>query len=318
MSKPDATSADMIAIDWGTTNCQASLLDANGVELDTRRVPEGAGGLHSDQFESVFERLVAGWPDLPVWICGMAGSRQGWREAPYLSCPALLSDLGSRITQVCTASGRIVRIVPGLLYRDSRDNADIMRGEETQIAGLLAQQDDFEGLAILPGTHCKWVAVKDGKVTRFQTFLTGELYSLLATASILRHSVSHHEAEITADHPAFLTGFDDVISGRVPLVSGLFQIRAQDVLNGAQKDDSAARLSGLMIGAEFAAAQSGGWFKDGNQGGQDGFIIGGPGLTPLYAKACERVGIRPRTLFGLDASTKGLWYLAHKQSMTTP
>lgn len=317
MSKPDITSADMIAIDWGTTNCRASLLDAKGVELDTRRAPEGAGSLRRDEFENVFDRLVAGWPDLPVWICGMAGSRQGWREAPYLPCPALLSDLGSRITQFTTASGRLVRIVPGLLYRDACNHADIMRGEETQIAGLLARQNDFQGLAILPGTHCKWVAVRDEKVMRFQTFLTGELYSLLATASILRHSVSAHEADIPADHPAFLTGFDDVVSGRVPLVSALFQIRTQDVLNGAQKDDSAARLSGLMIGAEFAAAQAGGWFKPTKQAAQDGFIIGGRGLTPLYAKACELVGIRPRTLFGLDASTRGLWYLAHKQSMTT-
>nr|WP_306266656.1 2-dehydro-3-deoxygalactonokinase [Pararhizobium sp. IMCC3301] len=317
MSAPNPSSADMIAIDWGTTNCRGSLLDANGDVLDTRYAPEGAGGLHADGFESVFERLVDGWPELPVWICGMAGSRQGWREAPYLPCPALLSELGSRITQLRTASGRIVCIVPGLLYRDSNHNADIMRGEETQIAGLLARQDDFEGLAILPGTHCKWVAVKDGKISRFQTFLTGELYSLLATASILRHSVPADETDIPAEHPAFLRGFDEVISGRVPLVSGLFQIRTQDVLNGAQKDDSAARLSGLMIGAEFAAAETGGWFKGGKQGAQDGFIIGGRGLTPLYAKACELVGIRARTLSGLDASSRGLWYLAHKQRMTT-
>lgn len=312
MSEPDKTRADMIAIDWGTTNCRASLLAADGQELDTRRAPEGAGGLQSSEFEAVFERLVAGWPDLPVWICGMAGSRQGWREAPYLSCPAKLADLGSQITRVTTASGRSVRIVPGLLYRDMRNNSDIMRGEETQIAGLLAKQDDFSGLVILPGTHCKWVEVQNGMVLRFQTFLTGELYSLLATASILRHSVSAHEADIPADHPAFLEGFLDVTSGRVPLVAGLFQIRTQDVLNGAQKDDSAARLSGLMIGAEFEAAKSSGWLDN----TQDSFIIGGRGLTPLYTKACELVGIKSKSVFGLDASTKGLWYLAHRQKIT--
>lgn len=312
MSEPDKTQADMIAIDWGTTNCRASLLAADGRELDTRRAPEGAGGLQSSEFEAVFERLVDGWPDLPVWICGMAGSRQGWREAPYLSCPAKLADLGCQITRVTTSSGRSVRIVPGLLYRDMRNNSDIMRGEETQIAGLLAKQDDFSGLVILPGTHCKWVEIQDGMVLRFQTFLTGELYSLLATASILRHSVSAHEADIPADHPAFLEGFLDVTSGRVPLVAGLFQIRTQDVLNGAQKDDSAARLSGLMIGAEFEAAKSGGWLD----GTQDSFIIGGRGLTPLYEKACELVGIKSKSVFGLDASTKGLWYLAHRQKIT--
>lgn len=312
MSEPDKTRADMIAIDWGTTNCRASLLAEDGSELDTRRAPEGAGGLQASEFEAVFERLVSGWPDLPVWICGMAGSRQGWREAPYLSCPAKLSDLGCQISRIKTTSGRPVRIVPGLLYRDKRNNCDIMRGEETQIAGLLAKQNDFSGLAILPGTHCKWADIQDGMVLRFQTFLTGELYSLLATASILRHSVSAHEADISADHPAFLEGFSDVISGYVPLVSGLFQIRTQDVLNGAQKDDSAARLSGLMIGAEFAAAKSGGWLDN----VQDSYIIGGRGLTPLYAKACELVGLKSRSVFGLDASTKGLWYLAQLQKIT--
>lgn len=311
MTNLNFSSADMIAIDWGTTNCRASLLDANGNELDTRRASEGAGGLKSPEFEAVFERLVQGWPDLPVWICGMAGSRQGWREAPYLACPATLSELASQITLVTTSSGRKVSIIPGLLFKDERGNADIMRGEETQIAGLLAKQPSFEGLAIMPGTHCKWVSIKDHKVLRFQTFLTGELYSLLAKASILRHSVSAHEADIPADHPAFLSGIEDALTGTVPLVSGLFQIRTQDVLNGAQKDDSAARLSGLMIGAEFAAAKSSGW----TDGTKNACIIGGRGLTPLYAKACEMAGLTPQTLFGLEASTSGLWYLAHQQQL---
>lgn len=311
MNKPDPRRADMIAIDWGTTNCRASLLDADGKEIDTRRAPEGAGGLQSAEFEAVFDRLVEGWPDRPVWICGMAGSRQGWQEAPYLSCPANLSDLGCQITRITTTSGRVVRVVPGLLYRDMRGNCDIMRGEETQIAGLLARQDDFSGLVILPGTHCKWAIVENGVVLRFQTFLTGELYSLLATASILRHSVSAHEADVSADNRAFLDGFSDVVSGRVPLVSGLFQIRTRDVLNGTQKNDSAARLSGLMIGAEFTAAKSSGWLD----GVQDSFIIGGRGLTPLYEKACELVGVNSKSIYGLDASTKGLWYLAQRQKI---
>lgn len=313
MTNSNLKSADMIAIDWGTTNCRASLLDATGKELDTRRASEGAGGLKSCEFEAVFERLVKGWPDLPVWICGMAGSRQGWREAPYLACPAALSELACKITQITTSSGRVVRLIPGLLFKDERGNADIMRGEETQIAGLLARQPGFEGLAIMPGTHCKWVSVKADKVLRFQTFLTGELYSLLATASILRHSVSAHEADVPADHPAFLSGIEDALTGTVPLVAGLFQIRTQDVLNGAQKDDSAARLSGLMIGAEFAAATSAGWANETS----NACIIGGRGLTPLYAKACEMAGLKPQTLYGLDASTSGLWYLAHQQQFAT-
>jgi 2-dehydro-3-deoxygalactonokinase len=308
----DQTQADMIAIDWGTTNCRATLLSAAGLEIETRRAPEGAGSLQTSEFERVFERLVKGWPDVPVWICGMAGSRQGWREAPYLSCPAQLSALGSQISRVKTQSGRTVRIVPGLLYRDAANNCEIMRGEETQIAGLLARREGFSGLAILPGTHCKWVTVKDGHVVRFQTFLTGELYALLASSSILRHSVSGHESGIAADHPAFLQGFTDAISGRLPLVAGLFQIRTQDVLNGVEKDASAARLSGMMIGAEFGAAKSGGWLED----VAEGFIIGGSGLTPLYEKACDLVGLPSQSIYGLDASIQGLWYLAHQQQAT--
>ncbi|MEP4432695.1 MAG: 2-dehydro-3-deoxygalactonokinase [Hyphomicrobiales bacterium] len=313
MTVSSLNAADMIAIDWGTTNCRATLLDANGKELDTRRAPEGAGGLKSTEFEPVFDRLVQGWPDLPVWICGMAGSRQGWREAPYFSCPAALSELASEFTQITTSSGRLIRVIPGMLFKDERGNADIMRGEETQIAGLLARQPTFEGLVIMPGTHCKWVSVQNGKVLRFQTFLTGELYSLLATASILRHSVSAHEADIPADNPAFLSGIEDAMTGTVPLVAGLFQIRTQDVLNGVLKDDSAARLSGLMIGAEFAAAKSAGWMD----GTKDACIIGGRGLTPLYTKACEMAGLKPQTLFGLEASTSGLWYLAHQRQLAT-
>ncbi|MBL4646634.1 MAG: 2-dehydro-3-deoxygalactonokinase [Rhizobiales bacterium] len=312
MTTHTSDTAHMIAIDWGTTNCRATLLDAKGDALETRQSPEGAGGLNPSEFEAVFDRIVDGWPDVPAWVCGMAGSRQGWQEALYLACPTALGELATQTTPIKTSSGRSVQIVSGLLFEDGHGQADIMRGEETQIAGLLASQPDFVGLAIMPGTHCKWVEVRQSRVLRFQTFLTGELYALLATHSILRHSLAT-DSKIDANNPAFLKGLDDTFSGKVPLMSGLFQIRAQDVLNNVQQEESAARLSGMMIGAEFAAAKASGLLNN----VQNACIIGGSSLAPLYAKACENAGLNAKPLSGLDISTAGLWNLAQQQSSST-
>lgn len=304
----NAANPAMIAIDWGTTNCRASLLCADGVTLDTRRSNQGAGTLDSTAFPDVMAEMTAEWPALPVWICGMAGSRQGWQEAPYLPCPADLQALANAAIIVDERQGQPVRIVPGLLYREANNIADIMRGEETQIAGYLAGNSDFEGIVIMPGTHSKWVRVAGGRVARFQTFLTGELYALLSKASILRHSVSAHASDIAADDPAFQDGLKTGLSADDALLANLFQIRTHDVLNGVSKDAASAKLSGLMIGAEFAAARQAGWFTV----DESVVVIGGQGLSQLYEASATACGLMPSIFIGTDASTGGLWHLANQ------
>jgi 2-dehydro-3-deoxygalactonokinase len=207
----DATqSAVLIALDWGTSSLRAYRMDAKGVVLDTRHLPWGIMRLPSPStdgpmppsaaagFEAAFEQACGDWlradPGLPVIACGMVGSAQGWAQAPYLELPADPRDIGAQLATVDTHRGATLHIIPGLLQRQGL--ANVMRGEETQVVGIMdskavesaaGDSEAVEGdadaaddlLVGLPGTHCKWVRVRGGRIVEFDTFMTGEVYAAL-------------------------------------------------------------------------------------------------------------------------------------------
>src|SRR5690606_38461090 len=90
--------------------------------------------------EIAFNEACGDWlreqPGLPVIACGMVGSAQGWREATYLDVPVGLSGVAQLMTKIERAGQATIHIVPGLIQRGELPN--VMRGEETQIAGILA------------------------------------------------------------------------------------------------------------------------------------------------------------------------------------
>ena len=149
---------DWIAIDWGTTNLRAWAMGAGGV-LAEASSDEGMGRLTRDGFEPALLRLIGPWlsgPAMPVLACGMVGSRQGWVEAPYRAVPCPPLARGALVA-VPTEDPRIaVQIAPGLKQAKP---ADVMRGEETQIAGALMLYPGFDGAICLPGTHSKWTQI---------------------------------------------------------------------------------------------------------------------------------------------------------------
>ena len=171
-----------------------------------------------------------------------------------------------------------------------------MRGEETQIAGYLADDPDFDGILCLPGTHTKWAHISAGEVVSFQTFMTGELFDLLSRDSVLRHSIGDGTA---IDQEAFAGAIADTISRPEAVATQLFKIRAVDLLHGADPSVSRARLSGILLGLELAAARPY-WL------GQAVALIGAPALNALYEKALVAQGVVP-SLHDADATTlKGL------------
>ncbi len=191
------------ALDWGTTRLRAWLIDGSGKVIAERRGDDGLITAREKGFSNVLEGHLAamGAPEtLPVIICGMAGSRQGWIEAPYVTVPAPIGAILGGAARVADQK-RDIRIVPGLAQRLA-DAPDVMRGEETQLAGagLPAKR---RHLACMPGTHSKWVVVEDGAVAGFGTWPTGELFSVLAAHSILKHSLGEHPAPVAADNPFF-------------------------------------------------------------------------------------------------------------------
>jgi 2-dehydro-3-deoxygalactonokinase len=211
----------------------------------------------------------------------MVGSRQGWCEAGYLAVPQSLSDLAAQLVGVPACSKDLrAYILPGLKQTNPYD---VMRGEETQLAGYLGTLSrDSTPLAAericLPGTHAKWVRVDGGVVTHFSTALTGELFDLLSSHSILAHSLAGEGFDDEAFSDSVQTAYNDPAC----VTEALFSIRAEGLLTGEDGARARGRLSGLLIGAEFAGAHL--------AAGEAVTLIGAKGLNATYAKALAVLG----------------------------
>ena len=183
----DWIAPDWIAIDWGSSHLRIWAMGMDGRVLAKKTSVEGAGGLQSHQFEAVLHAHIDEWlskDSMPILACGMVGSRQGWVEAPYDKTP---TKPAQKMIRFKGEDSRLdMAIIAGICQSQP---ADIMRGEETQIAGFLAMHPDYKGVLCLPGTHSKWVKIEDGQIIHFKTMLTGELFALLSKQSVLRHSL---------------------------------------------------------------------------------------------------------------------------------
>ena len=296
----DPASVAWVAADWGTSNLRAWALDGEGRILATRDAPRGTATLNGSEYESVLLQTIDGWLGerrTPVLVCGMAGARRGWVETPYVPVAPDADALGALADRLTAAPVRDERtevwIVPGLCQRPAADGEtfDVMRGEETQLLGLVARHPAFTGAACLPGTHAKWVRLESGRVQRFTTYLTGELYGVLRRHSVLAHSVSGADPMAASAHTdAFLAGVNAATADPAGVSAELFGIRARDVLDTALPDDRAAqldaRLSGLLIGLELAHATAS------LDRGQTVPLIGSDTLCGPYQRALEHLGLR--------------------------
>lgn len=298
--------AAVAAVDWGTSHLRVWLLDAAGNVLAERRSAEGLLSVPSQGFAPILEKHLSDLqspPVLAVVICGMAGSRQGWVEAPYVTVPTALGAVLASAVQVAGGE-RNIRIVPGIAQRDA-DAPDVMRGEETQLAGIAALASGSH-LVCMPGTHSKWVDMRDGAVEGFCTWLTGELFSLLSRQSILRHSVAGADEAISPASPAFQKACADALAHGGDIGAQLFRIRAAGLLAGLSPQDAAATLSGLLIGAEIASATR--RFSVADK--RPVTLVASAGLSPLYAAALKMAGHEVHIADGDDAVRAGLFAAA--------
>jgi 2-dehydro-3-deoxygalactonokinase len=306
-----------IAVDWGSSNLRAWGLDQHDRVIAQASSDKGMLTLKADGYEAELLRLVGDW--LPatghtkVMVCGMAGARQGWQEAAYLPVPTRLDQLSQgAVTPTLTSEQLRVYLLPGLSQtRSSATHFDVMRGEETQLAGLVADAPAVSGLACLPGTHAKWATLEAGAVTQFTTFLTGELYQLLARQSVLQHSIGRDDVNDAACRDTFVSAVKECVDAPAIFSSRLFGLRAQDLLDGqlasGEKRRSllAARLSGLTIGLELAGACS----EQPNQAPIT--LIGNQALCQRYTLALNAIGYQTHHVDGDTAVLSGL-RLAHQ------
>ena len=300
------TQARLIALDWGSTRLRAFLLGAGGEVLETRQSNNGAATLSgADAYAGALADLVADWradhPALKLLACGMVGSQYGWREAPYVRCPA---DAAALAGQVLKLDGAL-SIVPGLV--DDAAQPDVMRGEETQIVGALALHPELadEACLVLPGTHSKWARVEAGRVTGFATHMTGELYALLRQHSVLNRLMPADGASPAAPE-AFLQGVD-AAREEGALSHQLFAVRTLGLFKKLAPEQLPDYLSGLLIGHEI-----------GNElrGGAPGRIalVGDPALCARYVQALTRFG-QPAPLLLDNTAPAGLWRLAQTMNL---
>lgn len=260
-----------IAVDWGTTNRRAWRIAADGAVEDSLADARGIMSVSARGFAVEAAGLRARLGDLPMVMGGMIGSDRGWHDVPYVPCPADAAALAAHVHWIDTRTG----IVPGVCQPDP-DAPEVMRGEEVQIIGALALGAlPGDALVCLPGTHAKWVAVAAGRITRFATWMTGELFALLT-----RHSILAPLLEGTAaPNPAYAAGVAAAADGD-PL-GRLFALRAGALL-GHPCPEPASHASGLLIGAEVRAALA-------HMGGGPPVLIGRPDLCALYAAALTHV-----------------------------
>ena len=258
-----------VALDWGTSNFRAYLMDNNNV-IDQVSTQEGMKFIEQNEFEKILIKNIDAWNnkfDIKVIIAsGMVGAKQGWIEVPYINSPCDIRNVNFKTFKILDDAN--IHILSGV---SQFNPSDVMRGEETQIAGFLLNNVDFNGSICLPGTHSKWVNMNSYNIQEFTTFLTGELYEIVKKYSILNHSLNTTElddeivkssAKLIIENPSFIS-------------NKLFEIRADNLLKNSNQTSNNSKLVGYLLGIELSGSRT--YWED-----KDLVIIGSSNLNKYY------------------------------------
>lgn len=273
--------------DWGTTRFRLRWIDG-GVrsELKTEEGTAALASVAGDRAAAFKGALARGLEKLgapaglPVMISGMASSSIGWKELPYAALPFPLDGSGAVRAEV----DRGVHLVSGL-----RSATDVMRGEETEALGagaLLGPDLPAAATLLMPGTHSKHVTVRDGRITGFRSFMTGELFELLSRNGVLRHSV---DPAAPFDRASFVEG----VKEEAPPTAALFRTRTRQVLDRRDAASNASFLSGVLVGAELRGL------------GGELLLCAGGALKEAYAAGLEALGLAYRSVDSELLAVKG-------------
>ena len=273
-----------IVADWGTTNLRVWAMGAGGEVLGQRNSPRGLLAVEAGRFSQALQEACGDWLGQarhpPVVMCGMVGSKLGWKEVPYLSAPLALDRLAHHLSPVETQIPAKTWIVPGVKLDDPAQ-PEVMRGEETQILGALQTLGRSDGVFLLPGTHSKWAIVEAGQLMAFRTYLTGEFFGLLRKSGTLSQLMAGN----ATDDKAFRRG---VLRAKSPdagnLLHSLFSVRTLGLLGGVAPSGLANYMSGLLIGAEMQDAL--GWLRTRGKPAL-AIGIGTPGIVDAYSTAAS-------------------------------
>jgi 2-dehydro-3-deoxygalactonokinase len=306
-------SVALIALDWGTSNLRASLLDTDGNAIENRSAPGGVMAVVGGAFEQSLLALCGDWlakHDCALIASGMIGSRQGWKEAPYLDCPADITKASRELTVIPVKLGdgqhRLLHIAPGLRFQEKSGAFDVMRGEEIQIWGARLAPGSR---CILPGTHSKWTWTgSDGEVLQFQTWMTGELFGLHTKHGILGRLMQQGQERMEDYRAGVKLGL--VSAGKANHV--VFAARTAGLMGQVAPEGLPDYLSGILIGLEVASATA---EDDSASRNQAITLIGDDGLCERYGVALELAGLAWQRS-PPDATTHGQWLIAKAAGLT--
>ena len=283
-----------IAVDWGTSTFRAYLVQNNEVS-DVIETKDGMKFVKSHLFEQTLLTLIDRWLDndkiTEILASGMVGSKQGWEEAPYQKTPCNFKNL-SYITPPLKDNRISLKIFSGV---SQINQPDVMRGEETQIAGFLNENPNFNGSICLPGTHSKWVEIKNNNIIKFKTFMTGELFEIISKNSVLIHSVKAEKI----DKMELLKSVDKILQKPELFSNALFQVRADDLINSKGPSIYKSRLSGYLLAIELLGSVE--FWKN-----SDIVLIGNPDLTAMYQFVLNKKVKSIKKFLSRDMILKGL------------
>ena len=283
-----------IAVDWGTSTFRAYLVQNNEVS-DTIETKDGMKFVKSHLFEQTLLTLIDRWLDndkiTEILASGMVGSKQGWEEAPYQKTPCNLKSL-NYITPSLKDKRISLKIFSGVCQINQ---PDVMRGEETQIAGFLNENPNFNGSICLPGTHSKWVEIKNNNIVKFKTFMTGELFEIISKNSVLIHSVKAEKI----DKMELLKSVDEILQKPELFSNALFQLRADDLINSKDHTIYKSRLSGYLLAIELLGSME--FWKN-----NDIILIGNQDLIEMYQFILNKKVKSIKTFLSSDMVLKGL------------
>ncbi|MEO3432073.1 2-dehydro-3-deoxygalactonokinase [Inquilinus sp. CAU 1745] len=289
-----------VVLDWGTSSFRAILVGEDGEVLARQENGNGIASVSEGGFAGVLEEALASWRAshgvLPIVAAGMIGSRNGWVETPYVPTPATADDIAAGCRRIDLGSGEAVTFIPGLTDPTAIPFPDVMRGEETQLVGFGLEAD---ATIILPGTHSKWSRVGGGRIQRFQTFVTGEMFGLLSRHSFIAGTAAEREPGGGNDRPSFdpasfdrgLAAARDEEARAGGLLARLFGLRTGWLSGALAPAAMSGYLSGLVVGWEFAEARQAGWFTQGDAVA----IVGDEDMVEIYRRAGEAFGLTVRS-----------------------
>lgn len=266
-----------IAIDWGTSARRIYLIDQDGNVRAEERDSRGVASVKSDEYPGLVANIRQRLGPWPVIAAGMAGSRMGWIETPYVQAPAGVEEIAK--SAICLASENVT-VLPGVA-QSAAGHADVMRGEETQALGAwISGAVPANALLCQPGTHNKWIRLRDGRIANFTTVMTGEIFALLRSGGTL----SPFLQEPVQDDEHFRAGVAAAGTGRA-IGAALFHARAATLLGELPAGGAASYVSGLLIGSDIL---------EGGAGGERLHIIASDELAQLYLSAAGHMGLTAR------------------------